>query len=263
MNKLSRGLIGAIGVIGLGWSQAVLAVDNPTPVLASATFDWSQLQLSITPVTDTVPTVVFSNYNTSLSSSSTYAQGSENHSATRTNWSSTAQTDATAGGALANGLASSEIFSGTANAVGAGSTSNASGSRTLEFSFDGPGVLTVSVPYTISLSGTGLACCNSDTASVTGNASFNSFTGGANFYTNSNISFSLDNFAGSSLPSRAGNLVFGIVASDAGTGSLSVNFNAAAHGVGVVPEPESYAMLLAGLGLVAAVVRRRSRKVAD
>jgi hypothetical protein len=58
--------------------------------------------------------------------------------------------------------------------------------------------------------------------------------------------------------SRSGNLVFGIVASDAGTGSLSVGINATANGtVGAVPEPESYAMLLAGLGLMGAVVRRR------
>ncbi|WON72498.1 PEP-CTERM sorting domain-containing protein [Nitrosospira sp. Is2] len=60
--------------------------------------------------------------------------------------------------------------------------------------------------------------------------------------------------------SRAGNLVFGIVASDAGTGSLSVGFNASAHGAVVaVPEPESYAMLLAGLGLMGAVVQRRKK----
>src|SRR3954447_6207668 len=32
-------------------------------------------------------------------------------------------------------------------------------------------------------------------------------------------------------------------------------------GVGVVPEPETYAMLLAGLGLISAVIRRRGRKV--
>jgi hypothetical protein len=258
MNKFSHGLVLTIGVIGIGMSQPALAVDNPTPVTATATIDWSQLQLSVTGVTGTVPTVVFSNYKTSLDSSSSTPSGSESNSASRINWTSSVQTEAGAEASLGTGLASSTIFSGTANAVGLGTTASASGNRTVDFSFDGPGVLTVSVPYTISLTGTGLSCCNFDTASVSGNASFSNFTGGESLNSNSNVSFSLNDFNRSSLPSKAGNLIFGIVASDAGTGSLSVGFNLSTNGVGVVPEPESYAMLLAGLGLMGAVVKRRS-----
>src|SRR5215217_7760226 len=117
MNKFEHGLLAIVGSISLGLSQAASAVENPAPVLANATIDWSQLQLSVTGVTDTVPTVVFSNYNTSLNSSSTSATGSESHSATRNDWTSTAQINATAGESLANGLASSESFSGKATAV--------------------------------------------------------------------------------------------------------------------------------------------------
>jgi PEP-CTERM motif len=257
MNKFGPGLVVILGLVGVGMSPAALAVDNPTPVSAGATIDWSQLQLSVTGVTATVPTVVFSNYRTSLDSSSSAADGSESSSATRNNWTSSVQTEADAGASLANGFASSTIFSGTANAVGMESVANASGNRTVEFFFDGPGVLTVSVPYTLSL--TGLSCCNFDSASVSGNASFNSFTGDGSSNSNSGVSFSLNSYSGSSSTSQAGNLVFGIVASDAGSGSLSVGFNLATNGVGVVPEPESYAMLLAGLGLMGAVVKRRNR----
>jgi hypothetical protein len=76
---------------------------------------------------------------------------------------------------------------------------------------------------------------------------------------NSIGSYALKSINDASSTSKAGNLIFGIVAGDAGTGSLSVGFNLSTNGVGVVPEPESYSMLLAGLGLMGAVVKRRSR----
>jgi hypothetical protein len=41
--------------------------------------------------------------------------------------------------------------------------------------------------------------------------------------------------------------------------SASFDMNASVGGVGMIPEPESYAMLLAGLGLISMVARRRSR----
>ncbi|PTR13631.1 putative secreted protein with PEP-CTERM sorting signal [Nitrosospira sp. Nsp2] len=260
MNKFSQGLVVALGSIGLGLSQAAQAVENLTPVTATATIDWSKLQLSVTGVTATVRTVVFSNYNTSLSSSSTSAGGNESHSVTRNDWTSTAHTNTSAGASLANGLASSEIFSGTASAVETGSVVSSSGTRSVGFSFDGPGMLTFSVPYTISLTGITSVCCYSDTAFVNGSANFYSSTNGGSSNSSSSASFSIDSYGDLSSTSRAGNLVFGIVASDAGTGSLSVGFNASAHGAVVaVPEPESYAMLLAGLGLMGAVVQRRKK----
>lgn len=260
MNKFSKGWVIALASIGLGLSQAALAVDNLTPVTATATIDWSQLQLSVTGVTDTTPTVVFSNYNTSLSSSSTSAGGSESHSVTRNDWTSTAHTNASAGASQANGVASSEMFSGTANAVETGSVVSSSGTRSVEFSFDGPGVLSFSVPYSISLIGATSGCCNFDAASVSGSATFSSYRSGGSSNSSSNASFSINSFGDLSSTSRAGNLVFGIVASDAGTGSLNVSFSTSANGaVGVVPEPESYAMLMAGLGLMGVVIRRRKK----
>lgn len=65
---------------------------------------------------------------------------------------------------------------------------------------------------------------------MSGNASFDNFTSGGNVNSNSSSSYSLDSFGG--LTSQAGNLVFGIVAGNAGTGSLSVGFNLSTNGVG-------------------------------
>jgi hypothetical protein len=248
-------LIAVLVTFFLGFSQITLAADTVTPVTATAMIDWSHLRLSVSGVTDTVPTVVFSNYSTSLNSSSSSTEGSESHLAERNNWISAQQTTTNTEGSIANGSASPTIFLGTANAVGSGSTATSSGSRSLDFSFDGPGVLTVAVPYLISLIGSGIDCCNFDTASVSGNMSFGNYITGGSAYANSNVSFSLNSYEG--LSSQSGNLVFGIVASDAGTGSLSVGFNLSTNGVGVVPEPGSYAMFLAGLGIMAAVIRRR------
>jgi hypothetical protein len=69
-----------------------------------------------------------------------------------------------------------------------------------------------------------------------------------------------NNYYSNSPDSQSGTLVFGIFASGAGNGSLGVNFDLSAHGpsVSTIPEPESYAMLLAGFGLMGAVIRRRS-----
>jgi hypothetical protein len=259
MNKFSRrlGMLSAIG-LGLSLSQTALAAASPTPVLATATIDWSHLQLSVNGVSGVIPTVAFSNNNTSLNSSITSAEGSENHSIVRNNWTSNAQTGVGGSSSVASGLASPDIFSGMANATGTGTTVNISGNRSADFSFDGPVVLTVSVPYTISLTGASSDCCNFDFASLGGNASFNSFASGGMSNSSSGVSFSIDSFGDLTSP-RSGNLVFGIVASDAGTGSLSIGFNLSTNGVGVVPEPESYATILAGLGLIGAVVKRRNK----
>ncbi len=260
MNKFRQGLIIILGSIGISLSHTAFALDDPIPTSATANFDWSHLELSVSGVGGTVPTVAFSNYKTTLDSSSSYPQGSESNGATRNDWTSTAQTETSAGTSAGKGFSSSEIFSGTAEAMGTDSFANSSGSRTVDFAFDGPGVLTVSVPYTMSLTGTrDDFCCPFDSASVSGNATFGNFASGGNSNSNSNVSFSLGTF-GDSATFREGNLVFGIVASEAGTGSLGVSFGLSTSGVAVVPEPESYAMLLAGLGLMGAIIRRRGRR---
>jgi hypothetical protein len=68
MDKIRHSLIAIVGSIGVGLSQAAIAVDDTAPVTATATIDWSQLKLSVTGVNDETPTVAYTNQNTSLSS---------------------------------------------------------------------------------------------------------------------------------------------------------------------------------------------------
>lgn len=67
MNKSRHGLIVILGSIGIGLSPTAFAADATFPVTASATIDWSQLQLVFTSLNDSASAVTFSNHITSLS----------------------------------------------------------------------------------------------------------------------------------------------------------------------------------------------------
>lgn len=258
---IKRGFMVMACSVGTGLSQFSVAADATPTDRATATIDWSRLQLSVTGVNDTVPAVVFSDHNTSLSSYASSPGLYEDNSKSVNNWTANAEADADAGNTYANAMAFPSSFSGNAISTENGSAS-ASGNRTVEFSFDGPGVLTVTVPYAISLTGDPSGCyyCYyDDHASVSGHASFYSYADNGNSSSYSDASFSLNNYYWDASPqSQSGTLVFGIFASGPGHGSLGVNFDLSAQGINPIPEPQSYAMLLAGLGLMGAVVRRRS-----
>jgi hypothetical protein len=269
-NLIKGGLLVACS-IGTGLSLPSFAADATAPVTATATIDWSKLQVSVSGVNGVTPTVTFSDQNESLSSYASAPGSYESNTKSVNNWTDTAQTNADAGTIYANALASGLSFSGTANSTtDSNSGASASGSRTENFSFSGPGVLTVTVPYTISLTGDTpspyyyCGCYNYDHASVNGYASFYSNTNNGSSNSYSNVSYSLDNHYGYTSPqTQSGTLVLGIFANGPGNGSLSVNFDLAANPVSSVPEPESYAMLLAGLGLLGAVVRRARGRMAE
>ncbi len=261
MEKIRYSLVAVLGSIGVWQSPTAIAADGTPPVMATAAIDWSHLQLSVTGVNGAEPTVIYTGQNTSLSSYATSSGQNENNSKSINNWTDTAETKADAGTAYANTVASPLSFSGEALSMENGYAS-ASGNRTVDFSVDGPGVLTVTVPYTISLTGDTANCyyCyNYDHASVSGDASFYSYADHGSSSSNSNASFSLDNYYSNHTPqSQSGTLVFGIFANGAGNGLLQLNFDLSTQDVSMVPEPASYAMLLAGLGLLGAIVRRQS-----
>jgi hypothetical protein len=138
---------------------------------------------------------------------------------------------------------------------------SSSGNRSESFSFDGPGVLTVTVPYTLNITGgETFDYWDSNSASINASAYFSGSDENGYFNSNSSASFALSSYYGNSPDSQSGNLVFGIFAAGPGNGSLNFNINAAVGSAGVIPEPESYAMLLAGLGLIGAIARRRSKQ---
>jgi hypothetical protein len=258
-SKLGYGFAFMLGALSAGVNQAVMAADATEPVTATATIDWSRLQLSVTGVNGSSPTVQYENQHTSLDSNAWTNAASETNSKNISNWTSTAQTTADAGTTYANAVASTLDFSGVA-VSGESGNANSSGNRSLDFSFDGPGVLTVTVPYTLTLTGDTRNCyyCYGDYASVSAYADFYSYTDNGSADSHSNASFSLYNdYWHSSPESQSGTLVFGIFASGAGTGSLAFNFDLSTQSISPIPEPESYAMLLAGLGLMGMMVRRR------
>lgn len=195
MNKIRHSLIAIIGSIGVGLSQAAIAADDTGPVTAKATIDWSQLNLSVTGVNDNVPTVTYSNQNTSLHSDAWGSGQNESNSKSINNWTAAINTNADAGITYASALASPLSFEGSA--VSMNGSASSSGDRTVNFSVDGPGVLTVTVPYTISLTGEAsdcYYCYNYDYASVSGSASFYSSADHGSSSSHSNASFSLDNY---------------------------------------------------------------------
>jgi hypothetical protein len=268
MNKTKRFLTVIGCSIGAVVSQPSFAADRTSDV----TVDWSQLHISVTGVDGAVPGVTFSDQHTSLSSSAQVPQqGSEYNSKSIYDWTSSvaAAADATST-TFAHTTASATDFSASAQSVGDGSYywnnpgASSSGNRSESFSFDGPGVLTVTVPYTLSISGGDpYNYYDSVSASVNANASFYGYGDNGSFNSYSNASFALNSYYDPSLQSQSGNLVFGIFAAGPGSGTLSIDLGASTGGfVSSIPEPQSYAMLLAGLALMGAVVRRRSIKKA-
>jgi hypothetical protein len=266
MNTIKCNLMVAVCSVGVVMSQSSVAAD--TTRTANVAIDWSQLHISVTGVDGIIPGVTFSNQYTSLySSASVPGEQSENNSKSVYNWTSDQGTNADAGTTFANTAVSSSTLSATAQAVNTDSPywntpgASSSGNRTENFSFDGPGVLTVTVPYTLNIAGGDpYNYWDSVAASINGHAYFYGYEGNGNFDSQSNASFSLHSYYYDHTPqSQSGNLVFGIFASGPGSGSLGIDFSASTGGsASMVPEPESYAMLLAGLGLMGAVIRRRS-----
>jgi hypothetical protein len=260
-NKIRYGFAFMLGAIAVGLNPAAMAADAAEPVTATATIDWSRLQLSVTGVNGSSPTVLYENQHTAVNSNAWTNAASETNSRSISNWTDTAQANADAGTTFANAVASTLDFSGRAVSDESG-YSNSSGNRTLNFSFDGPGVLTVTVPYSLTLTGDKPSCyyCGyGDHATVSGHADFYSNSNDGNADSHTNASFSLYNdYWHSSPDSQSGTLVFGIFASGAGSGHLALNFDLSTQSsISPIPEPESYAMLLAGLGLMGMMARRR------
>ncbi len=258
MNVLRGSLFVMACSIAAGFNQSAVASEG------TAFLDWSQLQVSVTGVGAPTPTLTLTDQITNLTSSATIpGQTSVSDSTSLSDWTSTEDTHAQTGDTFSNALASPQFLSGNVQATREPAAPDdahhpvealSQGSRSADFSLDGPGVLTVSVPYTISIAGgRPFNFFDAISASVSGKSSFNDSV-------NNDVVFSLTSFEeGSSPGTQSGNLLFDIVAGTAGTGTFELGFTLSSQAPVIpIPEPESYAMLLAGLGLISAIIRRKS-----
>lgn len=256
MNLLKRGLFIMACSSAAGFNQLAVASEG------TASLDWSQLQVSVTGIDGSTPTLILTDQITNLSSSASIpGQTPANDSVSLPDWTSTEDSHAQARDTFANGFASPQSLAGNVQATREPVEPDDAhhpvealslGSRSASFSLDGPGVLTVSVPYTISIAGgQPFNFFDAISATVSGNSSFNNSV-------NNPVLFSLSSFEDSTPRTQSGDLVFDIAAGGAGTGTFEINYTLSAQAPVIpIPEPESYAMLLAGLGLVSAVIRRR------
>jgi hypothetical protein len=258
MNSKGYGWIVLLGAIGAGLSQNSAAYDF-AEAHTEAAVDWKHLQLSVSGgINGVLPTVTYTNPLTSLSTvSDGHYPFFDQRSAPSWNVGLISESGQTVN-LRAAAEASATNFSGYANAriaVGAGPvtvgpsiiSAEVTGSRQINYSIDGPGVLTITVPYSLSLS-----VSNSNIG-----YSYAEISAKGDFQGTGNVEdSSFDSLIRlGTTSSKSGDLVLDILANGAGHGTLSVNLAL----VSLVPEPETYAMLLAGLGLVSFIARRRKQ----
>ena len=240
-------LAGALGALP---AQAV--VQPP----AFASIDWSTFSYQLidtNPLDGVLPTIEFLNQN-----SNTSASASSYDAASAADWSSDLSS--------ASGSASATIGAGGLNAqfTALPSTLNtfAQASRTGSFIVSANTLVTFSVAAAI---GVNLPVPLNGSAYSWSRFSISGpgFTGNPNQLQQSVTELLL--FAdGSGVPRTQDGVLLGSFYNGSGgnlTGQINAFSQVNSNGfIPVVPEPETYAMLLAGVGLLAAVARRRSRR---
>jgi hypothetical protein len=253
MNSKGLACMFLLSVIGAGLSQNAAAIVY-SQAQTKVVIDWEHFQLSVSGINNALPTVTYTNPLTSLF---TYSDGYRNYSDQTSvpNWATPVRASvigvlgavSVASATTFSGLATKELPVDFAPEDDPFGSTHARGSRQIDYSIDGPGILTVIVPYSLSVS-----VLNSNLgrsyAEVSAHGDFQGLAniGDSNFDSSIRLN---------SNSSKSGDLVLDILASGAGHGTLYVNFDV----VSSVPEPETYAMLLTGLGLLGFIVRRRKQ----
>jgi hypothetical protein len=251
-----------LSVILIAGMAMLSAAENCSAALSSVTLDWSQLKTQVLPIgANPAPVLAFTGQSTHISTNaSSDGDGSESFDHTLPNWSDARNFAANTSNAVGNASASSATValssSATAPNVCCGSISSSFIERSAGFSLSGPGAVFFSVPYTLSTSGTPFDFSNFSSLNINGSANFSTFDSLGGSFSSGSKSISADT---NSPISTSGMFTFGLLASNAGTGSLdfTLSTNANAFGGFVVPEPSTLLGLVAGLGAVVVVGTRR------
>jgi hypothetical protein len=231
--------------------------------VSSVTLDWSQLKTQVSGLSGNLaPTLTLNGFSTHIAANATSAgDGSESLDHSFGNWTDlrdlTAHTSNADGKATASSATVSLSDAATPGAIGCcGSSSDSRVNRQANFTLSGPGTLIFSVPYSFSVSGTPFDFSDSSEIRIDGQANFQAFDSTGNAFADGSKSI----FANTNDPrSASGVLVFGILAGQAGSGSVSFDVFASANTFngGFVPEPSAMFGLLAGLGAVIVIGKRR------
>lgn len=264
-------------LLGLAFqSTSVLAANTPS---AEANFNWSAMTFTLIDLNlsdGIAPSVSWSgqsgNASASANSSDNFHSKSISESYQASSASSVVGSNAVATYAAGTSVYNNQNVAITANAdasaipVGgsfANGYSNASGSVYSAFSLSGAGVMVINVPYSIMVTGDKYNYNDYGSAAMNIYASFYASDGSYSGSQSANRSFS-SYWTGDT--SYAGVFTLSVANSSSlltTFGSLNSSMSADARYYGDsyvpgVPEPETYAMMLAGLGLIGVIARRRA-----
>lgn len=171
MNSKGYGWIVVVSaMVATGLSQSAIAEDSSS-ASASVVIDWSHLQLSVTGVNGVVPSVGYSDTSTKLTSR--VLSGSSDTEST-THSTQTISTSA-GGNEQAHAFGSTTTFSADAEAEGDRFSrlgGIATGIRQIDYSISGPGTITATVPYTLSLDLSCVPCFSASHAIINTQADF-------------------------------------------------------------------------------------------
>lgn len=241
---------------------AFLAALSATPFAhagntASMVLDWSNFSISFLKGSGSFATNSSSNY--------TFAQAYDYPTEVQ-NTSATAASAVLPGTAASGQVSASALTASASTDYGtntdwqyarAYSQAIAAGSATL----DKGAIIEFSVPYTVSVS-VPVDATKGESSSASGGI-FVNFSDGT---ISRNWQDSLEVFAVPGSPSTSSSGVFDVIIKNTTNGAQTLSWSAYSQAVAEthlaapVPEPESYAMLIAGLGIIGAIVRRRKQQ---
>lgn len=241
-----------------------LSAANPAAaVVATASLDWANLEIFTlgipgSPTPSYLLTQQLTNWSTNAN---TVNDSNDYHTHSASNWTSSLNITSDTPYASAAALASSAAFSTDAATSDSFSsnpflTNTASGSvsRSATLLLTQPMAVIFSVPYSISVDGPQYDFSRHAMASVMGSATFSPNICCA--FDNTSRSFSLDSYYGG--PSALnGTVFFGLVVDAEGVLNVSFSATTSATSPDPIPEPSVALTLLAGLGVLCAIFRRR------